>query len=330
MTNKKTGPRRRSNDLLIIQDYGTAQFLLQPPRIQHDFMSLTEEGRLFEGLHYRHLPGAGPTLLLLHSLSANAHVFDGLIKAGLEKDFNLIIPDLPGRGDSAKSHFDYSQEGQSALLIRLLDHLGIGKVILAGHSFGGFVGMYSAAQYPERIERLILIDSAPLLNPYTPAIVAALLDRTAQAYPSFEAYMLKVKMSPYLTFWDDAMLPYHQADVDEMPGGTVMPKPKLPVILALISHMPLHNWRVIAARVRQPVLIIAATDTFIAGHPILTPGTVHTAAGMMSKAEAVWVAGNHQTMLFGPGAAQIVAHIRTEAGLDVEALPSPRPVAVAA
>lgn len=270
----------------------------------------------FEGLHYRHIPGGGPTLLLLHSLSANAHVFDGLLKAGLGKDFNIIIPDLPGRGDSAKTHFDYSQEGQCAALIRLLDVLGIQKATVVGHSFGGFLGMFLAAHHAGRIERLVLLDAAPMLNPYTPALVAVLLDRLLQVYPSFDAYLLKAKMSPSLNFWDDAMIPYHRADVDELPGGAVVPKPKLPTILALIAHLPPHNWRVIAARVRQPVLLIAATDAFIAGHPVLPADVVLASAGLMSRAEAVWVAGNHQTMLYAEGAMQIVAHIRALAGLD--------------
>jgi pimeloyl-ACP methyl ester carboxylesterase len=284
----------------------------------------------FEGLHYRHIPGGGPTLLLLHSLSANSHVFDGLLKAGLDADFNLLIPDLPGRGDSSKTSIAYSQEAQSAALLRLLDHHGIAKAIVAGHSFGGFLGMFLAAHHPDRVERLVLLDSAPTLNPFTPAMVAALLDRLLQIYPSFDAYLLKVKMSPYLTFWDEAMLPYHRADVDELPGGVVSPKPKLPIILNLIAHLPPHNWRVIAARVRQPVLLVAATEPFIAGHRILPPDVVHASAGMMSNAEAVWVAGNHQTMLYGAGAEQIVAHIRKEAGLESAVRLSPEPVAVAA
>lgn len=269
----------------------------------------------FKGLHYRHFPGNGPTLLLLHSLSANAHVFDGLLRAGLTKDFNVVIPDLPGRGDSSKTHFDYSQEGQSLALIRLLDHLDVDKATLVGHSFGGFLGMFLAAHYPERIEGLVLLDSAPMLNPYTPALVAVLLDRLVQVYPSFDGYLLKAKMSPSLNFWDEEMTSYHRADVDELPGGAVLPKPKLPTILSLIAHLAPHNWRVIAARVRQPVLILAAADPFIAGHPILPSEVVVASAGLMSSATAEWVAGNHQTMLYADGAVQIVAHIRAMAGL---------------
>ena len=287
-------------------------------------------GHQFEGLHYRHIPGGGPTLVLLHSLSANSHVFDGLLKAGLTKDFNIIIPDLPGRGDSAKTHFDYSQEGQSAAVIRLLDHLDIQKASVVGHSFGGFLGMFLAAHHTDRVERLVLLDSAPMLNPYTPALVAALLDRLVQVYPSFEAYLLKAKMSPSLNFWDEAMTSYHRADVDELPGGAVLPKPRLPIVMALIAHLPPHNWRVIAARVRQPVLILAATDPFIAGHPILPPDAVLASAGLMSRAVAVWVAGNHQTMLYGKGAGQIVAHIRAMMGLDVVAVLPQRETALAA
>jgi len=274
----------------------------------------------FEGLHYRYLTddaatAGAPAVLMLHSLSANAHVFDGLLNAGLGAGLRLVIPNLPGRGESAKTRVDYSLEGQSALLVRLLDSLGIARVTVMGHSFGGFLGMYLSAHYPTRVERLVLLDSAPVLNPFTPLMVAALVDRTVQVYPSFDAYLVKVKMSPFLQFWDNAMTPYHRADVDELPGGVVMPKPKLPVIAALVAHLPTHNWRVIAARVRQPVLVVAATDAFIAGHPVLPPDAVRISVGMIPRAEAAWVAGNHQTMLYREGAAQIVARVREAIGL---------------
>lgn len=157
-----------------------------------------------------------------------------------------------------------------------------------------------------------------MLNPFTPLMVAALVDRTMQVFPSFDAYLVKVKMSPYLTFWDEAMLPYHQADVDELPGGAVSPKPKLPIVMALVAHLPAHNWRLIGARVRQPVLIIAATDTFMAGHAVLPPDAVRVSVGMISRAEAAWVAGNHQTMLYREGAAQIVARVHEMLGMKVD------------
>jgi pimeloyl-ACP methyl ester carboxylesterase len=53
-------------------------------------------------LHVLEHPGNGPTVVLLHGLTANAHVFDGLAVAGLAPRYRLLAPDLRGRGLSDK------------------------------------------------------------------------------------------------------------------------------------------------------------------------------------------------------------------------------------
>src|SRR5438067_614597 len=118
--------------------------------------------------HYIQHGDEGPAMLLLHSLSANAQIFQGLIARGLAQSFRLIIPDMRGRGHSERALSDYSLETESRDLIALLDELGIDRVIVCGHSFGGLLGVYFAAHYPQRVTRLIVLDAAVQLNPLTP------------------------------------------------------------------------------------------------------------------------------------------------------------------
>src|ERR1700761_9565110 len=85
-------------------------------------------------LHYIEYPSDGPTILIMHGLTANAHAFDGLVAAGLSPAFRIISPDLRGRGLSDHPAFRYSIEDHARDIIGLLNHLQLKKVILAGHS----------------------------------------------------------------------------------------------------------------------------------------------------------------------------------------------------
>ena len=91
-----------------------------------------------------------PPLLLLHGLTANAHTFDGLIYNGLADKFHLYIPDLRGRGHSDKPSYNYRIRHHAKDVIGMMDQLGLKKVMIAGHSFGGLLGIYLAVHFPER------------------------------------------------------------------------------------------------------------------------------------------------------------------------------------
>src|SRR5918999_386603 len=90
----------------------------------------------------------------------------------LARRYTVIAPDLLGHGQSAKPRADYTLGGYANGMRDLLTVLGIDKVTLAGHSFGGGVAMQFAYQFPERTERLILVGSGGLGPEVTPAIRA--------------------------------------------------------------------------------------------------------------------------------------------------------------
>src|SRR4051794_2876176 len=92
-------------------------------------------------IHYLDAPGAGRPLVMLHGLSANAHCFAGLIVAGLSPAYRVIAPDLRGRGQSDKPSSGYTMPDHARDVLALMDHLGLDRVVLGGHSFGGYVGI---------------------------------------------------------------------------------------------------------------------------------------------------------------------------------------------
>lgn len=115
--------------------------------------------------------GEGPALLLLHGLGCDHTTWDSVIEP-LSRRYTVIAPDLLGHGQSDKPRADYTLGGFANGMRDLLTVLGIDKVTVVGHSFGGGVAMQFAYQYPERTERLMLVATGGLGPEVTPAIRA--------------------------------------------------------------------------------------------------------------------------------------------------------------
>ncbi len=98
--------------------------------------------------------GQGEPVILIHGFVANAQlnwIAPGVFDA-LAKDYRVIAPDLRGHGQSGKPHGAEHYGPQMAKdIINLMDHLKIEKAHVAGYSLGGFITVYIAAHYPERL-----------------------------------------------------------------------------------------------------------------------------------------------------------------------------------
>jgi pimeloyl-ACP methyl ester carboxylesterase len=116
--------------------------------------------------------GQGPVVLLLHGLGCDHTTWEPVIDS-LARRYTVIAPDLLGHGLSAKPRADYSVGGYANGMRDLLTCLGVDRVTVVGHSFGGGVAMQFAYQFPERTERLILVASGglgPEVSPFIRAI----------------------------------------------------------------------------------------------------------------------------------------------------------------
>ncbi|MCW2801534.1 MAG: hypothetical protein JWQ70_3006 [Aeromicrobium sp.] len=115
------------------------------------------------------LTGSGPALLLLHGLGCDSSTWLSVMPQ-LSKHFTVIAPDLLGHGESDKPDADYSLGGYANGMRDLLTILGIDKVTVVGHSFGGGVAMQFAYQFPDRTERVVLVSTGGLGKEVTPLI----------------------------------------------------------------------------------------------------------------------------------------------------------------
>lgn len=103
--------------------------------------------------------GDGPTMVLLHGYASDRSVWLDSAKQ-LTRNFHVIIPDLPGWGDSTRHADDhYGIPAQASRLGDFLHKLGLTRPILVGHSMGGAIAGVYAANHPTRVGALALIDS---------------------------------------------------------------------------------------------------------------------------------------------------------------------------
>ncbi len=261
-------------------------------------------------LHYIDHQSDGPILLLLHGLTANAHAFDGLIAAGLNAHYRVVCLDLRGNGLSDKPAFGYSVEDHVQDILGIISHLGEKKVHLGGHSFGGYLGFYIAANYPHVVNKLVILDAAKSMNPIAPQMLSKALSRLDVTYPGFEEYIEHVKKLPYLTFWDHAMLSYYRADVEDLPHGRVKPRSNLMTITEKSMALAVTEWPDLIQQITVPTMLVNALDNYTMGEPLLPDTIAKETVDMMKHAKYVPVDGNHQTMLYGEGAGQITEHIK--------------------
>lgn len=111
------------------------------------------------GLRLRYVRrGQGPPLLLLHGIASSLYSWSEVLPA-LAADHDVVALDLPGFGGSDAPP-DLGFEALPGAVLGLIDRLGLERVSLCGNSLGGAVAVAVAARDPERVAKLVLIDSA--------------------------------------------------------------------------------------------------------------------------------------------------------------------------
>lgn len=105
-----------------------------------------------------------PVLVFSNSIATDFHMWDAQI-ASLGKYFLIIRFDTRGHGASDHPAGDYSIDRMGLDVIELLDYLKIAKAHFCGLSLGGFIGQWLGIHQPERIDKLILVNTASYLGP---------------------------------------------------------------------------------------------------------------------------------------------------------------------
>lgn len=102
-------------------------------------------------------PAHGQPVVLLHGWGASWHYWQWALPALGAAGFRAYAPDLIGHGDTAKPPLAYGGDDYVRFLAGLVDHLGLERVVLGGHSLGGYAALRYALEHPARVDKLVLI-----------------------------------------------------------------------------------------------------------------------------------------------------------------------------
>lgn len=102
--------------------------------------------------------GKGRVIVLLHGFLESIEIFDQYA-AALSKKFRVITIDLPGHGRSECIGYVHTMEMMAQCVKHVMDHLGLRRYLMAGHSMGGYVALAFAEMYPDNLTGLCLFHS---------------------------------------------------------------------------------------------------------------------------------------------------------------------------
>jgi pimeloyl-ACP methyl ester carboxylesterase len=153
-------------------------------------------------LHVR-VGGSGPAVVLLHGYGDTGDMWIPLA-AALRNKYTVIVPDLRGLGLSAHPAGGYDKKSQGRDISGLLDALKIGSVAVVAHDIGNMVAFAFAAEQPERVRRLVLMDAPlPGVGPWDEILKSPLLWHFRFGGPDMER-LVKGRERIYLDrFWNE-------------------------------------------------------------------------------------------------------------------------------
>jgi len=265
-------------------------------------------------LHYLDWGGESmPWLVCLHGLTGNAHNFDALAPH-LVRRYHVVAIDVRGRGDSAWGPpKEYLPQQYTSDLAAMLDALGIEKPTLIGTSMGGVISMMFAGGWPDRVERLVLNDIGPEIDPAGSARIASYVSESPDSFANLD------EVAEYYRKNYPAMARMGRSELREMVKWSVKPDAgggltwKMdPAIRRPIrggaSQQRLDLW-VPFARIMCPVLVIRGAES-----DILSPLTARQMRTAHTGVTVVEIPGvGHAPSLVEP---ESLAALRTFLGLE--------------
>jgi pimeloyl-ACP methyl ester carboxylesterase/quercetin dioxygenase-like cupin family protein len=153
-------------------------------------------------LHVR-VGGAGPAVVLLHGFGETGDMWAPLA-ADLARDHTVIAPDLRGMGLSARATKGFDKKTQAKDIAGLMDALKVARADVVAHDIGNMVAYALAAQYPQRVTRLVLMDAPiPGIGPWEEVLQNPLLWHFRFGGPDMERLVAGRERIYLDRFWNE-------------------------------------------------------------------------------------------------------------------------------
>jgi len=145
---------------------------------------------------YRYGAEGGRPMLAVHGVTSSHLAFQFLADQWIARGYTVYAPDLRGRGHSNAIGAPYGMETHAEDMVVLLDHLGLARTDIAGHSMGAFVALTLLGLHPDRVDRVMLLDGGPELGlpsgmtkeQVVPLVLGPALQRLSMTFPTKAAY----------------------------------------------------------------------------------------------------------------------------------------------
>lgn len=274
-------------------------------------------------LSFGYWPGRGAPVVALHGLTASYVNFIGIAER-LEGRRPLLALDLRGRGDSDKPDGPYGLEQHAHDVAAAMRAFDLGPSVIVGHSMGAFIATALAAQYPELVAGLILIDGGYLLampaeadaEQVLDSVLAQRIEQLQATYPSREVYREFWRARPNFPSadwgpWTEAFLDY------EVGGEEPLLRPKAAEAGVRFDVAESFKANEITARLktlRVPVTLLRAAAGFAADRPPLIPdAAVDQIRALVPGLQDEMVPGTtHYTIVLGERGASRLADVIDE------------------
>jgi len=217
----------------------------------------------------------GHTILLLHGKNFSGYYWERVIRLLASRGFRVVAPDQIGFGLSSRPDIHYSFHQMAANTKALLDHLGIARVVVVGHSMGGMLATRFTLLYPGAAEKLVLEDPIGLEDYRTFVPYASIEELYKNELSATYESLLNYQKS-YYTSWKPEYEPYVRDQAWVLGTGEY---PRAALASALTSEMIYE----------QPVCYefsrIAVPTLLIIGHEDRTvPGKARLSSEMKATA----------------------------------------------
>lgn len=245
---------------------------------------LVREGVRLQALEWEPVgpPEPGPGLLLLHGLSSNARIWERT--AAHLPGRRLVALDQRGHGGSERPVRGYDWETLIADAAHAIGGLGLGRPVVAGHSWGASVALHLAASRPDLVAALASVDG-PLGGPMSELMTweqaAERMQPPLPVYPDLAAAAADTRRGIGERHWGDDLTGFVAAGLVAVEGGlasTLTAEVRLQILRQLYAAEPDRRW----PRVAGPILVALADQPF--------PGAAESAFGTWRRRGAERVA----------------------------------------
>jgi pimeloyl-ACP methyl ester carboxylesterase len=149
------GSKYSRRDLVVIVEFTHA--VVAQPSLPSTFKSQTISSPEGADIFVRS-GGAGPVLVLIHGYAETSDSW-GPLAAPLASDYTVVVPDLRGIGRSSRPAGGYDKKTQAADIRAVVTALGHDRASVVSHDIGIMVAYAYASRYPDKVERLVVVDA---------------------------------------------------------------------------------------------------------------------------------------------------------------------------